>query len=167
MGSGALDNYGYRSVVVDFDRHESAEHAPGDGYSEALEKLDETLVERLGQLGARRFDKAGAPAAAAVPVEGELGDRQNRTSRFQKGAVHPPLPVGENAQVGALVGAEPGRVVVVFRVDSDEQHEAAVDGPHGFFGDGDPGAADPLNEDSHGCPVAENRDAEAPGSQGA
>jgi hypothetical protein len=73
-------------------------------------------------------DEAGAPPAAGVGVEGELGDDQGFAADVQEGAVEPALIVGEDAQGGHLRCEVLGVSGGVVGADAEEEDQALADG---------------------------------------
>ena len=111
------------------------------------EALAEALVERLGELGARRADEARPVALARVAVERELADAQDLA--VAERLVHAPVGVLEDAQRPDLVGQAVGaRLRVV--VGHAEQHEQpGTDAPGAAPVDAHLGAADALHQRPH------------------
>ena len=118
-------------------------------HAQALEGQAELLDQGLGGGRIGGFGEGWPAPAAAVGVEGELADDQSRTPGVEQRQVRLALGVGEDAQVGHLVGQRraPGRrrnvagsARHVLPAHADEEQQPGADLAHDVAVDLDRGA---------------------------
>lgn len=109
----------------------------------------DVLVEGVGLLRPRGLDEGGAVAAPRVAQERELGDDQHLAAHVLHGAVHLAVFVLEDAQVCDLLGGKARVLLAVARLHADEHEQAGADFRYEPAPDGNLGARDALDYDSH------------------
>ena len=77
--SFAVQQQGDRAVVHQLYLHNGLEDSLLHRQTPLAQELNELFVERAGLFGPRGAIEAGAPSLAAIVVEGELRDGQNRS----------------------------------------------------------------------------------------
>src|SRR5229473_6042459 len=98
MGLFAVENQGYGSVIDQFDLHHGPKSARLGRNPMSLDGIDKGLVKRNGGFRWSSIDKAGTPALAAIAIERELADDQDRASDLRHVPIHFSFIVIENAK---------------------------------------------------------------------
>ena len=148
---------GHRSVVEQLHLHVRSENACFYGSAQCEgEPAAERFVERNGDVVAGSADVGGTVAFLIGGEERELADYQCAASGVNEAAVHDSLGVVEDAQLGGLPD-EPIHILFCIRGFYTEQDEQtlAYGGMDGAP-DGDRGAADALDNGSHGVECGES-----------
>jgi hypothetical protein len=81
----------------------SLKHAGFDGHSPESRAFDEVLIQRTGSSGGRGGVETWAASLAAIAVQGELRDHEQRPTGIDKASVHLTRFVGEHPQVDDFV----------------------------------------------------------------
>src|SRR5262245_3859366 len=129
----------------------------GDLETRGSQPLGEILVKPLGVGGQRGFRKGRAVALAAVRVQSKLRNHEQRAGGVEDRTVHLALRIGEDAQIGDLVGQRGGARLVILLADAQEHAQSGADFPDDLRADVDAGASDSLNDGTHGNQLASMR----------
>src|SRR5437016_11873978 len=108
------------------------------------------LVEPLGALGRRGVGERGAPALAAVAVERELRDHEQRAAHLVERAREAARLVLEDAEPDDLPAERVGVALGIGVTDAEQHAEPVADGADERAVDRDARLADPLHDGSHG-----------------
>src|SRR5262245_3303757 len=93
-----------RPVVDELDLHPRAEPTGADVEIEGSHRVDEALVELLGERGLRRVVERRTVTRATVGGERELADDEDRSSDVDRRTIHLPGVVGEETEARDLLG---------------------------------------------------------------
>jgi len=129
---GAVEQEGDGAVVEAGDVHVFAEGALLDGDALLGDQSDNLFVKRFGQLWLSGGIKAGSAAFAAIAVEREIADEQNRASDVLDASVHFAGFIREDSQVHELVGHELGIGFSVALADAKENEQSPFDFTNGL-----------------------------------
>lgn len=105
---GFFDDESDRPVVRERYFHVSLKNPALNGNSECLNVFTEKLVECFRGRRCSRLFKAGASSSAAVAVECELADDQDRAFDVLYAQVHFAISIGKGTEVCAFVRDEAG-----------------------------------------------------------
>ena len=82
-----------------------------------------------------RPQRTKGAAPPHVAVQGELGNQQERPAGVLQRAIHQPVGIRKDSQLGELFGHRPDVAFVVVGADADEHQQARTDFPHVAAGD--------------------------------
>jgi len=118
----------------------------------------EVLIESASLLSRRGEVEAGTASLAAIAIERELRNNEQRGSHINKAAVHLTGIIGKDAQVRDLVHQIIGVRLTVSLGNSQQDHQAGVDSAGGrsvyFYS----GVGDPLYECSQELNIVVERE---------
>ena len=100
----------------------------------------------FGLLGGRSVRKAGSASFACVSVQRELADQQQLPAKVQCGVIEPTFVVGENPEVGYLVGEVLCVLYVVGGADSYQDDQTGTYGADDFVFNRDRRRCHPLDQ---------------------
>ena len=98
----------YRPVVSKRHGHVGLKHASFNAHACAPRGGQEVFVQRASLFGGRRQIEARTPSFAAIAVQRELRNHQQRAACVENAAVHFAGLVGENPEAGDLAGKKIG-----------------------------------------------------------
>ena len=114
--------------LPDLDLHVGTKLPRGNGETKATQGLQESLIQRDGQLRTGRVDERWPPALAGIAVESELGNHQYGAADLVQPQIHLPAGVAEEPEPGHFLGHP---IYLCRRVavgEPDQQAEASADG---------------------------------------
>jgi hypothetical protein len=129
--------------------HVRLKNAGLDAHAEAAQLVDKFFIQAIGLLGRSGTGEAGASLSARIAIESELGDNERRSATIHERAIHLPFRIGEDSEVGGLLGKVCGGFVRVANADTQQHDEAGTDFSGCAAFDGDACAADSLDDGSH------------------
>lgn len=119
VGKLRLDEDRERAVVHQRDLHHRPELAGLDVQAPATQIRNDRVDEGLSLITGRGMSPRGPTPLARVPVQGELRDHKDRSTRVEGGTF-----VVKDAQLGDLAGDHGDLVGAVATLDAQEDDEA-------------------------------------------
>src|SRR5580692_11694304 len=145
----AFDNQGDRAVVDQRYRHVRLKYSGLHLHSRAARRRHEMLIQFASLLRRRRQIEAGTPALAAIAVQSELRNRQDRAAGLEHAPVHLAGLVGKYTQSGDLFGEEFGVHESIGFGDPQEDQQPRADLASDDAIDLDLGLSDSLHDRPH------------------
>jgi len=141
---------GDRAIVHKGYVHHGLEFAGGHGDLSGADFVDELFVEVRCFCRWCRGGIGWSPSLATVAVQGELGNHQHLSVRFDQGEIHEPLLVIEDAEIGDLISQECGVLFRVVFANAEKNKKPRPDGAAELIVYANGGLAYPLHYGAHG-----------------